>query len=126
MKWYERKPERYNAEVKLIMRNHRKARLFIDKGRLVVFLKIRGRKADYIAKIIYPEEFPYEQPEAYIVEPRIKEAPHRWSDGHLSIHGIKDGPDISGKIILDWTKLWVLAFENWLDTGRWPKKNSGG
>jgi len=122
MKWYERRPERCRKELMLIKQTYSKARIFLRKGKIAVFLKIRGRKMVYLIKVIYTDSFPCEQPKAFIVEPNIKQAPHRWGDGHLSIHGSKEPPEISGKIILDWSIKWIEAYENWLDTGKWSER----
>jgi hypothetical protein len=123
MRWYEKRPERYEAEQMLIKKYYPKARIFERKGRIIVFLKIRGRKTNYLIETIYPKDFPYEQPKAFVTKPQIEDALHRWGDGSLSLHGvIKEPPRLSGKIILDWSKKWVFAYENWVDTGVWPER----
>lgn len=122
MKWYKQRQERRKAEIVAIKTIYPKARILIHKGHFVVFLKVPGRRAHYLVKVIYPNDFPYKQPKAYVVEPRIKDAPHRWSDGSLCFHEDYEGPRTSGKIILDLSRKWIEAYERWVDTGRWPKR----
>jgi hypothetical protein len=120
MKWFERNNDRFQGEKLALKRFYPKARLYIKRGRVVIFLKVCGRKRSYIVQVIYPNDFPYEQPKSYIIKPKIKKAPHRFRDGSLSIHGKYEGPRISGKIILDWSVRWIQAYENWLDSDEWP------
>lgn len=122
MKWYKQRPQRCKAEMMAIKRIYPKARILEYKGHLLIFLKVPSRKTRYLIKVVYPGDFPYGQPRAYVIEPKIKDAPHRWPDGRLSVHEDHEGPHTSGKIILDLTKKWIEAYEKWLDTGRWTKK----
>ena len=121
MHWFEEKPQRYLAETELIKRCFPQARIFREKNRIVVFHMIIGMKTRYLVRMEYPEDFPYEQPRAFIVEPKINKAEHRWMDGALCLHGNSDDSRITGKIVLDRTKQWIMAYEEWVDSGNWPE-----
>jgi hypothetical protein len=120
-KWYERKPERYKLEGMLISTHYPKARMSIERGLLVIGFRVQGRKAFYSVKVVYPGDFPYSEPRAYIIEPVLKgDVPHRWPDGHLSVHDrSEDVPAISGKIVIDGAIQWIKCFEDWLITHKW-------
>jgi hypothetical protein len=122
MKWYVRKPERLAAEIEVIKQYYPDARIFRDKGKIVIFHKFQGRKACYLTEVIYPDNFPWKEPKIWVREPRIKkgDAPHLWPDGSLCIYGRNDTTSIGGKIILDRAGMWLDAYETWLDTGLWP------
>jgi len=126
MKWHKENPDRLKSEVALIRGFYPQTRIIIKKGRLTAYLWVHGMKARYQLKIIYPDEFPYDEPLAYVIEPKINDAPHTWwCDGHLSIHGDAEPPCVSGKIIMDWAVIWIRVYENWLDTGKWPETIRG-
>jgi len=122
MAWYKERPERYNAEITLIRRIYPRARLVFEKSRLVALLKVHGNNSTYILKLVYPGEFPYSRPRAYITEPKIKGPPHFFEDGALCIYPDQEGPQTSGKIILDLAIKWIKAYEYWLKGNDWPEK----
>jgi len=126
MKWYEEKPNRLKAEAMAIKEIYPMAKIQEKKGRLVASLIVQGRKAKYLLRVVYPKDFPYEEPKAYIDKPKIEHAEHRWiDDKSLCIEGNVEPPNLSGKIIIDWSINWIKAFENWLDTGYWPNNMRG-
>jgi len=125
MKWYEEKPRRLEKEVSLIRKIYPYARISIVKGYLVVKLRVVGRKTRYLLRVVYPRDFPYEEPKAYIDQPQIEYAKHRWNDGSLCIEGDAEPPALSGKIVMDWAINWIRAFEHWLDTDNWPERIRG-
>ncbi|MGB3479911.1 MAG: hypothetical protein WBB67_12215 [bacterium] len=120
MKWYEAKPNRCIMETATIKQVYPAAQIDIERGYLIAFLMFQGRKGSYLLKVVYPSEFPYEEPKAFIKKPRIKDALHRWLDGSLCIKGNAEPPNLSGKIIIDWSINWIKTYENWLDGIRWP------
>lgn len=122
MAWFRERPERYNAEITLIRRRYPSARISFEHGSLVAMLKVQGRSTSYEVKLIYPDSFPYSPPMVYLVKPEIKHAPHRFSGGGLCVYSEIDGPQISGKVILDWAVQWIFSYETWLKTGHFPKK----
>lgn len=125
MKWYKRNPARFECELALLKRHYPKTRFFNQKGKLTIYLKIPGKKDNYLAKVIYPDDFPYEQPKAYIVEPKIDnlyEKIHMFRDGSLCLARPEQmGPQTSGKVICDWVRKWLESYEMWLSTGKFPK-----
>jgi hypothetical protein len=129
MKWYERNPQRFEAEINLIKQNHPGARIFIQRGKVTIYLKVTENKNRYLAEIVYPEDFPYKQPRACIIKPQLPnlhEKIHRFRDGSLCLARPEQmGPQTSGKVICDWVKGWVKAYEVWLRTGRFPNKYLG-
>lgn len=121
MKWYEEKPKRLKAELVLIRQIYPEAWAIKEKGRLVICYYILGRKAKYFVKVVYPDDFPFEEPRAYVVEPKITHAQHRWlEDNSLCVEGNVEPPNVSGKIIIDWSIGWLRVYENWLDGVAWP------
>ena len=125
MKWFERNPQRLENEVMLIKRNHPSARIFFKGGKVMIFLKVISRKNDYLAKIIYPEDFPFEQPKAFILEQRLRgnyHKTHRYSDSSLCLATPDQvGPQTSGKVICDWVNGWVKGYEIWKRTKEFPE-----
>lgn len=125
MKWYEAKPKRLTLEITAIKQVYPSAKAIIEKGRLIVFLNVQGEKTVYLLKVVYPIDFPYDEPKAYVFKPRIKDAPHRWRDGSLCFEGDAEPPNLSGRIVLDWSVNWLKVFENWLDGKDWPDRIRG-
>lgn len=124
MQWFRKKPDRLEEEILTLKKYHPHARACIKKGQLTIFLKVVGKKSKYLAKITYPKDFPYDQPVAYILEPKIVgpyEETHRYSNGSLCLAKPSQvGIWVSGKIICDWVKRWVRSYEIWLETDEFP------
>lgn len=121
MKWFKKIPQRLEVEVELIRKYYPGARVFLERSKLTVFFKFRKRNGYYLAKLVYPDDFPWQQPKVWIIDPTIKKSPHQWRDKSLCIHGENDDSQISGKIVLDRAGQWIKAYETWHDTGRWPE-----
>jgi len=121
MAWYQERPQRYKVELDTLKKYYPQAKIRWDNYRLVIYCQFYTRHNRYMVKIIYPDGFPYDHPCAYIASPLIRESPHRYSDEALSIHFNSDGPQISGKIMLDGAKKWICAYEKWRKTGIWPE-----
>lgn len=125
MEWYEKIKERFILEIELLRKYHPRARVVISNHILYIFKEVRGKRARYLIKIKYPEDFPYSPPSAYPVKPRIKGTPHQYGDGELCLHALNEvSPKTSGKIICDWVDLWIKAYEVWITSGKryWPKQ----
>jgi hypothetical protein len=124
MEWYDVDPRRFECEVMLLKKHYPKTRIFIQRGQLTLYHKVKAKKTKYLAKIIYPYDFPYGPPEAYIIEPKlpnIYEEIHRFADGNLCLAPPDQvGPQTSGLVICDWTVDWVAGYEIWLKTGVFP------
>ena len=87
----------------------------------------RTSRNTYLIRACYTDSHPYSAMVVRIVQPPIKgRPPHYFSDGSLCLHDDKDvGPQTTTKVYLDWALQWVLCYEQWLDTGKWPKTNRG-
>ena len=115
MEWYEKNKERFFLEIKMLKNYHPRTRVLISNHTLYIFKEVRGKRARYLIKINYPEDFPYSPPSAYPVKPRIKGAPHQFRDGELCLYDFDAvGPQTSGKVICDWVDLWIKAYEVWI------------
>jgi hypothetical protein len=122
MAWYRERPERYDAEITLIRRWYPGARIAFEHGSLVVRINLRSRSTVYRIRLVYPKEFPYSRPRVYVTEPKIKGSPHVFNDGALCIYPDQEGPQTSGKIILDLALKWLSAYEKWLKGYDWPEE----
>jgi len=124
MAWYEENPNRFELEMRLIARNYPQARVFIGKRGITVYLEITGKKSRYLAEIIYPADFPFNQPKAFIRHPKLPSKYHdihRFNNGSLCLaKPNQTGPQTSGKVICDWTHDWVKSYEAWQDTRVFP------
>jgi hypothetical protein len=122
MAWYTERPLRYKKELEVLGMYYPNTKINWENGLLVAFHEFFTPRNRYLVKIIYPENFPFKRPKAYVVIPYIKDAPHRYPDGALSIHFDNEGSQISGKNIFDGAKKWIEAYEGWLRTGSWPER----
>jgi len=122
MTWYEHDRTRYEAEKIAVRKYYPRVRIFMKRKQLILLLKVQGRKRSYMIQVVYPNDFPFDRPKAYCVKPNIRNAPHLYKDGRLSIHGDYESSRTSGKNVLDWAKKWLEAYENWLDTGKWSER----
>jgi ubiquitin-protein ligase len=124
MVWFETNQKRFNDEMKILKRLYPKARIFIQDRQLTIYLKILGRVHEYMARIVYPNDFPYNPPKAYIIKPelpKLHQQIHRYSDGSLCLAKPNEiDTQITGKIICDWVRDWVRSYEIWLNTGKFP------
>ena len=123
--WPYENPARFDAEKTLIARYYSGSKIIIGQ-QVEVYTKFSGRiNPYYIVKIVYPEDFPDDYPpEPYIVEPIIKDALHMLGKSMPCIGTRSDfSPATSGKMILDWTRKWIQAYEIYRATGHWPDFN---
>src|SRR4051812_4943028 len=51
----------------------------------------RVEPREHTLKIVYPENFPFSPPKAYVIQPRIKSDLYQYDDGPLSLFNPKDG-----------------------------------
>ena len=124
MAWFKENSHRFELEMRLMARNYPHARVFIKKGNIVIFLEVASKRCKYLAEIIYPADFPFSQPKAYIRSPKlppIYHEIHRFDDGSLCLARPEQvGPQTSGKMICDWTHDWVKTYEVWKVTKVFP------
>jgi hypothetical protein len=75
----------------------------------------------YTLAIVYPPQFPYERPKAFIVEPAIPSAPHRLGDGSLCLFDNPWATDTkcTALVVRNRAVTWMLVFEAWRKTGDW-------
>jgi len=125
MAWFEINQNRFKYEISLLKKRFPNARRGIQDGRFTIYLKIIGRSQIFIARIIYPDNFPYQPPKAYIINPKLVnlyEPIHRFCDGSLCLAKSEEiNLETSGKDICDWVKDWVIGYEIWLKTGKFPR-----
>jgi ubiquitin-protein ligase len=123
-RWFERLPERFRLEVKLIKQFYPNSKVTQNNRRIEVYLKFRWGRKLYNLLMYYPNRFPYEQPEVIILSPKLFPAPHMFRDGRLCLWGVDDvGPQTSGKVILDWACGWIRSYEEYRSTNKWPEGN---
>jgi hypothetical protein len=125
MIWYKQNPLRFECEILLLKKYYPQTRIFIERGRLIVYHKVKGRKDKYLIKIIYPDDFPYRHLAAYIIKPKLPnlyEEIHRFEDdGSLCLAPPDQmGPQISGMVCCGWSIDWVAGYEVYKKTGVFP------
>ncbi len=82
----------------------------------------------YEVKISYPRDYPSRPPAAYVVQPKLKQAPHTYGDGgplclfnpeEGASHGF-DPARTTAAAIIAWTAEWLAYYEVYRRTGSWP------
>jgi len=120
MKWYEKDPARFVLEKMLLSQFHPDIKLVKEKGLLHIHKTVRGQNGLYKGKLTYPRNFPYQTIRPYVMSPKIRKSPHRFSSGMLCLHEPDDvGPQTTGKVFCDWFVQWIHSYERWLKTGKW-------
>lgn len=126
MKWFEVNPLRFELEKRLLGLHHPGCKLIKQNGQFSVLVWIQTNKRCYEVRGTFPDRFPNRPMLVQIEKPKIKDhPPHFFSEfGGLCIYGSNDyGPETTAKVYLDWAKQWIQCYENWQDTGSWPKTN---
>jgi hypothetical protein len=125
MKWYEVNPTRFEFEKMLLRQHHPGCKLIKEYGQFSVHVQVRTYKRCYHLKGIFPDSFPNSPMTVQIESPKIKDGPpHYFTDGGLCIYGSRNyGPETTAKVYIDWAKQWIKCYENWQETGRWPRNN---
>lgn len=119
MEWYERDKERFLLEIKLLKRHYPNAKTGIKSNSFLVYKKFLGKFNDYLIKMIYPYNFPYSPPRAYVINPRIEKSPHQFTNAEPCLYDTNEvGPQTTGKVICDWAARWIKAYEVWLASGK--------
>jgi ubiquitin-protein ligase len=80
---------------------------------------------EYTVLIVYPDNYPTEAPEPYILEPNIEpsETKHMYSDGILCLFHRDDRAweyESTAATMTARIGAWITAYENWVTTGYWP------
>lgn len=125
MIWFKQNPLRFECEILLLKKYYPNTRIRIERVQLTIYHKVIGYRDKYLARIIYPDCFPYRSLKAYIIKPRLPkvyEKIHRFEDdGSLClVPPDQMGPQISGKVFCDWINDWVVGYEIWLKTKVFP------
>lgn len=79
----------------------------------------------YDIMILYGEDYPYNAPECYVINPKIPEStPHMYSNNRLCLYYPNDPYQWTRKstaiVIIGWAAGWLHAYEYWSETGYWP------
>lgn len=121
--WFERDGGgRLAVEMDLLRRHYPQAVAVLKDGLMRVRMNVQGRKATYCLELVFPRRFPNEVPQVFMRSPKLPgSTPHYFSDDSLCLyHWPEVGMQTSAKILLDWSVMYVKAFELWQDTRRWP------
>lgn len=114
--WYERTPLRLRQEQEAMQSRFPRFSLIRgDNGAIgwVGWLK-SNRDNEYKVLIDYPEHFPHEEPQAYIIEPHIK-SQHMWKDGHICLMYPEDNTWQTKTTCATITAIvaaWIFSYEN--------------
>ena len=81
----------------------------------------------YTLAVAYPENYPYGQLHAFVVELLSVKTPHKYIDGHLCLYsndhgggGEGIGRETTAVTVVGWTAAWLNAWEVYQRTQRWP------
>jgi len=128
MSWWERNPGRLVLELKIMRDRYPQFELKNVDGRLVWHGFLRSNRGNYYEiAVVYPDNFPYEAPKAYILEPKISGAKHMFSDGSLCLFAPFDRTweeKTTAATIVTWVATWIFAYEMWKETGEWPGRSA--
>jgi len=122
--WFERRPLRLEAEKIIMAQKYPQFVLKMDQmGRLVWegFLETNFGIL-YLVNVLYPEAYPWEEPQPRIIEPNIRrDAPHRYPDGRLCVHPEDANPkQYTAAEMVSMIIRWLALYEIFLRTGeRW-------
>jgi prevent-host-death family protein len=99
--------------------------LTISKDKeFVARFKEKVGQNEYTVEIILPHGYPNVAPKVRVLEVS-NESPHKWSDGFLCIFGVMTTWN-PGKhkmtSVLELAITWLSKYEEWLESGSWPKE----
>ena len=121
MSWFQSDPRRFEKEVQLMMQGSQAC--LRQSGDHVFWVEdlIAKTGQPYRLIIDYPDRFPYEMPRAYVANPAVDGAPHRFADGSLCMFDNPGAcnPKITALVIRNRAVLWFLAYEVWRVSGVW-------
>lgn len=114
--WHDRMPARLHQEQAAMKSRFPSFTLTRgDDGKLgwVGYL-YSNRDNRYKVLVDYPEDFPYEEPRAYVLEPRFT-SQHMWKDGHLCLmypDGTTWKTNTTCATIVAIVAAWIFSYEN--------------
>ncbi len=81
----------------------------------------------YTLAVAYPDNYPYGQLYAFVVELLQVKTPHKYVDGHLCLYsndhgggGEGIGRETTAVTVVGWAAAWLNAWEVYQHTQRWP------
>ena len=121
MTWYRTDPRRLEKEVALMTARTRAELRQSGDGVFWVEDLVSTTGQPFTLVIDYPDGFPYEMPRAYVLRPKILQAPHRFEDGHLCLFSspFASDPKVTALVVRNRAVVWYLAWEIWKATGEW-------
>lgn len=128
MDWTDRYPNRFEKE-KAVVRDRfsgTNPKLKEYDGRLAWVLNItKDSGTTYKVVVAYPDNYPLEEPRAFIGDPKIRpsETKHMFNSGSLCLFSREDRAwkeNSTAATVIAWAATWLTAYENWQRTGNWP------
>ena len=119
--WFDRDPQRLEKEIEL-MREFTRAQLRQNGSNLFwVEDLVSVARNQYRIAVNYPDRFPFERPQAFVLAPDISNAPHRLGNGSLCLFHNPWASDVktTALVVRNRTVAWILAHEIWKVTGKW-------
>ena len=122
MDWLTDNPDRFHLEVSLLKQVYPEVNLVKQHGRLRARMKIKWRRTVYSGELVFPRDYPFGEIQAYVLDPRIRNSPHRYSSKELCLSHDNVTPETLAIHVADWLVEWIAAFEQWKRTGTWPDR----
>lgn len=123
MSWYSRDPSRAALEQRAIEQTFPGMRFKMSGTTLLLEGVLRtayGRS--YTIHFVFPDDYPYSAPKAYVPSISRSDVPHRFRDGSLCIQRNEWSPSYTSAVIVGWAAHWLHAYEIWDRTREWPGK----
>lgn len=118
--WYERDPERWALERRLLRQTYPGVKLVKKEGVMHVLIALGGNQAHYYCELIYPKQFPFEPMDVFIRNPVVKSQFHQFRDGQpCLLHSDDIGVNTTAVVYISWLREWLKRFEESLVTGMW-------
>ena len=132
--WFELDPRRLTIERDAMGTKFPSFKLNrLPDGRLAWQGNLQSNRGNtYQIMIIYPETFPYKEPQVFPINPIVramdvdgKKFKHQYPDGHLCLYypGDRDfDVRTTAATVIAVAAAWFFAYECWLESGRksWP------
>lgn len=128
--WYQDQPGRLVAEDDTVRSRFPQFKLQKLNGKLAWVGKlVSNRGRNYEVAVVYPNDFPLQPPEAYVLRPKIKarKTRHMYLNGKLCLFYPKDrsySGNTTAATVIAWASAWIFSYEDWLETGVWPGKEA--
>lgn len=119
-------PTRIADEIKELDDHQEEQRITITEDRELAFrfpLKLSDETPVELT-VMLPHGYPNSCPRVY-AEPIREDAPHRWKDGALCMYGVMSGWNPGKHTVfstLELARQWLRHYDQWRQTGQWPKQ----